>query len=185
MNYYVVLSVNGSEELEHFTEEKWNVSKERISPERILYVTCDIEDERISDFETIIYDRIFNPFQKNYQKIKVPFSDNILEMEKAADLLIQEKYIQIAKIEKEMKDVRERRISRKVMQNMENGNYDRLRENQELMNKKIPMDMNEFDALSEWKKLSFVKPAGKRIEEIKKSYQMSWTAFTRFVDVNF
>ena len=87
--------------------------------------------------------------------------------------------------EKEMKDARERRISRKVMKNMGNGNYDRLRENQELMNKKIPMDMNEFDALSEWKKLSFVKPAGKRIEEIKKSYQMSWTAFTRFVDVNF
>ncbi len=185
MNMYVILSVAGSEELEMFSEEAWNTAKERITPERIIYVTPDLNDERLSLFDSIVWGRIFNPILKQYQKIKIPFTKDIEQMNKEAENYLKTKLEKIQNQTEQMQEARARRIEKKKMENLANGNIENLIKSKAEMDEKIPMSMNEFDALALWKKLSFKQPAGHRIEQIKQSYEMSWNAFRHFVDENF
>lgn len=182
MYVYVILTSNAiPKELERFTEEKWAMVKARLNPIRIIHVSPDLNDPAFSEFKEIVWDRNFNPINKGYEKIKVPFTRNFDEMEKAALLKIQEKKKNIAERYDQMLKEREiKKINRRQKQ-LESGNIKELNERQDFINSQIPLDTDEMDALSLWRELDFYMPAGKRIEQIKESYNMSWSRFVEFV----
>lgn len=185
MDMYVILKVGDFEELEHFTEDKWEITKTRINPDRVLYVTPDIDDERLNVFNMIVWERVFNPVTKQYQKSTVPFSKDVKQIEKESSIKVNEILKKIEEKSIEMEEARARRIEKKKEKNIQNGNYDNLMNTKKEMDELISLSMNEFDALSAWKKTDCRQPAGKRIEQIKLSYNMSWNAFTAFVKDNF
>lgn len=185
MDIYVILSVGDFEELEHFTQEKWEITKTRINPDRVLYVTPDINDERLNVFDSIVWERVFNQITKQYQKSTVPFTKDVNQMAEESNKNVMEILKKIEEKTVEMAEARARRIERKKEKNLLNGNYDNLNNAKAEMDELIPLSMNEFDALATWRKLDCRQPAGRRIEQIKLSYNMSWNAFAAFVRNNF
>lgn len=71
--------------MERFTEKKWNEVKDRLNPLRIIHVTKDLNDDRFANYEYIVWDRIFNPLLKIYEKIIIPFSTDFEENCKKAE----------------------------------------------------------------------------------------------------
>ena len=178
MNIYVVFSDERKTELERFTEEKWNVVKDTVNSERVKLVTADLDDEALKewDISEIVWDRIYNPQFRNYRKIKVPLSRNIIEMENLASEKMVEAKAQIEADLEKMKKAREAKINSKESQDKNRAWREQTAKNSEL----IPDDMDEYSAITEWKKLDYVMPAPRRITEIKESYSMSWNRFIEF-----
>ena len=182
MDVFVILdSVAKGTELERFDEKKWEETKTRINPARIIYVTGDITDEKLKDYRTIIWDRIYNPISRSYEKIMILFSTNIEECRQLALTEYERKENEIKDKIEEMAKMRDIRIKKRREENLENGNYEHLNRMQEEMSRLIPMDMDELDALRTWQTLSFRRPAGNRIEQIRKEYGMSWKKFEQFI----
>ena len=183
MNVFVILdSVAKGTELERFDEIKWEETKARINPARIIYVTADISDEKIKEYRTIIWDRIYNPISRSYEKIMILFSANIEECRQLALTEYERKENEIKDKIEEMAKMRDIRIKKRREENLENGNYEHLNYLQNEMNKLIPMETEEMSALRMWQTLNFRRPAGDRIEQIRKEYGMSWNQFIHFVD---
>lgn len=181
-SYVILETYDRGNELERFTEEKWNEVKERLNPLRIVYVTNNLDDEKLVTFDRIIWDRLFNPITRVYEKIIIPFTSDYetncknAETETNRKLKIMEERIEQNKINRDI------RIKRKKQENLENGNYERLNQVQEEMSKLIPSDMDEIEAFAVWKSLGYRRPAGKRIEELHNEYNMSWKNFIEFID---
>ena len=77
MDVFVILdSVATGTELERFTEEKWGEAKSRINPTRIIYVTNDICDSKLTEYKNITWNRLYNPITRLYEKILIPFTTN-------------------------------------------------------------------------------------------------------------
>ncbi len=183
MNEFVILdSVARGTELERFDEEKWNETKPRINPARIIYVTGDITDEKLDEFRTIIWDRFYNPISRSYEKVVVLFNKDYESMQKAAEEEVVRKENSVKDKIEEMAMMRDIRIKKRREENLENGNYEHLNYLQNEMNKLIPMETEELDALRIWQTLEFRRPAGDRIEQIRREYGMSWKQFIHFVD---
>lgn len=183
MYVYVILETyDKGNELERFSEKKWNEVKDRLNPLRIIHISRDLNDDRFKDYEYIVWDRIFNPLLKIYEKIIVPFSTDFIENCKKAEAEKNRKLKIIEERVEQKKINRAIRINRKRERNMENGNYERLRQVQEEMSRLIPSDMDEMEAFATWKSLDYRRPAGNRIEQIRKEYNMPWNSFIRFID---
>ncbi len=183
MYLYVILETyDKGRELERFTEEKWNEVKVRLNPVRIVYVTSDLSDEKLMDFDRIIWDRFFNPLSRVYEKVIIPFTQNYEENCKAAEKENNRKLLVLQEREEQARINRDIRIKKKKAENLQNGNYERLNQVQDEMNKLIPMETDEIEAFSIWKSTGYKRPAGKRIESLKADYNMSWKDFIYFID---
>ena len=63
----------------------WEKRKLYLDPSIIVYSTTDIEDERIRDFDEIIWGKILEPVRKKFTKVKVKFDPHhFQEMEESA-----------------------------------------------------------------------------------------------------
>ena len=183
MYFYVILnSYDKGKEVERFSEEKWNEVKSRINPLRIAYVAEDLGDKRLKNYNQIVWDRVFNPITHVYEKIVIPMSDDYEENCRNAETEKNRKLAIMNERAEQLRLSRELRINRKREENLENGNFDRLNQLQEEMNKLIPEDTEEIEAFSIWKSTGYRRPAGKRIEGLKKDYNMSWKEFIEFLD---
>ena len=183
MYLYVILETyDKGKEIERFTEEKWNEVKPRLNPLRIVYVTSDLSDEKLKDFDRIIWDRLYNPLTRIYEKIVIPFTSDYEKNCKAAETETNRKLMIIEERAEQLRINRDIRIKRKRAENLENGNYERLNQIQNEMDQLIPMETEEIEAFSIWKTTGYKRPAGRRIEGIKEDYNMSWKDFINFID---
>lgn len=183
MDVFVILdSVATGTELERFTEEKWGEAKSRINPTRIIYVTNDICDSKLTEYKNITWNRLYNPITRLYEKILIPFTTNYEENIQAAATEQNHKETQIKLCIDEISKVTNIRIKNRIDENTENADDDHLFQVLESMNKIISMETDEMDALRIWQTLDFMCPAGNRIEQIKNEYGMSWENFIRFID---
>lgn len=110
------------------------------------------------------------------------FSANIEECRQLALTEYERKENEIKDKIEEMAKMRDIRIKKRREENLENGNYEHLNRMQEEMCRLIPMETEEMSALRMWQTLNFRRPAGDRIEQIRKEYGMSWKKFIHFVD---
>lgn len=183
MDVFVILdSVATGTELERFTEEKWKETKARIDPKRIIYASRDIDDSQFSEYKNIIWNRLYNPITRLYEKILIPFTTNYEENIQATATEQNRKETQIKLCIDEISKVTNIRIKNRIDENIENADDDHLFQVSESMNKIIPMETDEMDALRIWQTLDFMRPAGNRIEQIKNEYGMPWENFIRFID---
>ena len=185
MYIYVILETyDRGHEVERFTEEKWNVVKQRLNPLRIVYITSNLADEQLKVFDRIIWDRLFNPVTRIYEKITIPFTSNYVKNCKAADSEIRRKLLMQKERAEQIRINRDIRIKRKKKENLLNGNYERLNQAQNEMNILIPMETDAIEAFSIWKTTGYKRPAGKRIEDIRRDFKLSWNDFINFIDIN-
>lgn len=183
MYVYVILETyDKGKELERFSEEKWNEVKPRLNPLRIAYVTTDLNDERLKNYDRIIWDRVFNPMTRVYEKIIIALSQDYEENCRNAETEKNRKLMLMEERAEQLRISRDLRIQRKKQENIENGNYDRLGQIQSEMNQLIPEGTEEIEAFSIWKSTGYRRPAGNRIESLRKDYNMTWKEFINFID---
>lgn len=183
MYHYVILeSYDKGKEVERFSQEKWNEVKPRLNPLRINYVTTDLSDEKLKDYDRIVWDRLLNPITRMYEKIVIPLSSDYEENCRNAETETNRKLMLMEEKAEQIKESRELRIQRKRQENIENGTFDKIAQIRDEMNKLIPEDTEEIEALALWKASGYRQPAGRRIEELHKDYGMSWREFIKFID---
>ena len=183
MYLYVILETyDKGREIEKFTEEKWNEVKTRLNPLRIIYVTNELSDEKFNVFDRIVWDRLFNPLTRVYEKIIIPFTSDFKKNCEAAETETKRKLTVIEERAEQNRINREIRIKRKKAENIENGTYARMNQIQDEMNRLIPMDTEEIEAFPVWKSTGYRKPAGNRIESLRKDFNMTWKEFINFID---
>lgn len=188
MNIYVILKNKQKDEyeLEKFEEVNWKRLKPIIDPERIIYATPDIEDERLKNFNEIIWNRVYSPIHKIFTKIIIPFTPdkitvmNEIAMEKSLSLekKYQEKYEQYEKDREERKRLRLEKVRT-------SDKFQEFIKAKETNDSLIPDETSEIDALQKWKELNFIMPPPKAIKKIKENYKMSWTDFIQHIKNNF
>lgn len=188
MTIYSILKnkFENCDELERFDEEKWERRKGLIDSSRILYSTCDIEDEKLKDFDKIIWGRYFDPKYKVYKKIFIPFTpDNIQKMQSLYDEITEELLKKTIELCEELERKKEEKHKKRIEERKNNPKFQTYIEQKEYNNTLIPEGTNEIDAIHKWKELEYVMPAPKVIENIKKSYNMSWSKFINHIIDNF
>lgn len=188
MNIYVILKniYKNEFELERFDEDFWNVKKPFIDPERIIYSTIDIEDEKIKDFKDIIWGRVFEPEKKIYSKVIIPFTpNNIIQMKKE----YKEKTKGYKKKYKEIYDnleaLRKQRKQEKIKKYRSSDIFKEYLSKKNNSDSLISEDTPEIDAIYKWIELDYIMPPPKRIEDIKKTYNMPWSKFIKHIQDNF
>ena len=80
--------------LERFSDEKWTEASKKINPSRILYVTKDIQDEKLNSYgiTEIIWTRYYSQMNKSYDKISIPFlPDKYKKMEEMGNKKLETK----------------------------------------------------------------------------------------------
>ena len=80
--------------MERFSDEKWTEASKKINPSRILYVTKDIQDEKLNSYgmTEIIWTRYYSQMNKSYDKISIPFiPDNYGKMEEMGNKKLETK----------------------------------------------------------------------------------------------
>lgn len=183
-----ILTEGSFTNLERIEELTWELIKANPNPELKNYVTKDIEDEELQKhgLDTIIWERVWDPYYKFYRKVIVPFTPyDINAMEKAAEIKKEE----IKNLFKKFKirydhdqEIKTQRIQK------EKNSPERIAQKAEIgkirneLDKQIPMEMEELEALKKWQELGFCQPTAHRIEEIKNSYHMSWSLFMERVN---
>ena len=83
-----------------------------------------------------------------------------------------------------MYEERDLKKARRKLKHLEDGSIEEHNRLMKEMDELIPMDTSEADAIVLWVKSGLKMPAGKRIEEIKKTYDMSWKQFRDFISEN-
>lgn len=171
--------------LERFSDEKWTEASKKINPSRILYVTKDIQDEKLNSYgmTEIIWTRYYSQMNKSYDKISIPFiPDNYGKMEEMGNKKLETKIKEDE--EKYQKVLFER--DKKWKEKKESSEYKIALENKINMikenNKYITDGADEMQVLSEWKMSNFIMPPPTRVTEIKNTYEkLSWTQFIELV----
>lgn len=164
--------------LERYSENYWSKAKKIISKEDIIYITKDIRDSKLVEFnlETIIWKRFKDIDLDQYRKIIVPFTpDNIGLMEERAGQLWIEYYMEQL----------EREIARKRKQEkaaISKANYEEARRKIEagygiLTLTDSPEDQNK--ALELWIQEGMKMPAPYIISDLKRNKypDLSWKQF--------
>ena len=166
MDVFIVLKNKFSKkyEIERMTDAQWNTVKNNIDKERIVYITCDINDEALDayNFKEIIWERIFDDSCNNYRKVKIPFSKNINKVEnilneKRSSIINEIKNREKVFIQKKEKDA--------------NGKP-RI---------KISKKLTEEEALIKWYSLECPFPAPSRIVNTKRELGLSWRNLKKYI----
>ena len=99
MDVFVILdSVATGTELERFTEEKWGEAKARINPTRIIYVTNDICDSKLTEYNNIMQT------VKESNIMKRQWDDYRKDFDYAADIEFDETCYAVVEIMKRLYD---------------------------------------------------------------------------------
>lgn len=142
--------------LEHIHAGKYDMIKDWINKERIVYQTNNIKDPKLTETgeEKIIWDRHAVTTLNQLRKIIVPFNPNDYE---GMENLFNQKVLEV-----EAKALLKRK---------------------EITNSFISEDADEMTAMGQWKNAGFITPPPDRITEIKRTYRnMSWKNFKEFVN---
>lgn len=188
MTIYAILKnkFENCDELERFDEEKWERRKALIDNSRILYSTMDIEDERLKDFDEIIWGRYFDPKNIVYKKIFIPFTpDNIQKMQGLYDEITEDLLKKTIELCEQLEKQKEEKRKKRIEERKDNPIFQSYIELKEYNNSLIPEGTDEMDAIHKWKELGYVMPAPKVIEDIKNNYNMSWSKFKNHIVNNF
>ena len=177
--YAVLTDVKGNYELERFEESVWASQKERIKSDRIKYVTADINDTELDqfNFKEAVWGRVFNPQYRNFKKIKVSFTRNLSEMDN--DFNIKTQQI-IDSMNKDIQDIIKGKEERKYSEKNQKK-YQEWQKSKEETKNLISKNLDEYSAITEWKKLGCIMPPPAKIKEIKETYNMSWRDFKDFI----
>ena len=184
MHYFVLRKKCHGPEIERYDESKWNEIKVKVT--NAIAVSTDFNDPAFDGYTKVVWDSVKNPFTKLNEKIWVTRYDDFSLMEKEAEKAIQAKKERIEKIAQAMYEEHEAKKARIRLEQLLGGNIDKLLKRNEEMDKLIPMETEEFDAIRLWVMTGCRMPAGKRIEQIKKLYDnMTWHMFEDFARTNF
>lgn len=176
---YIIIKTSQGITFEHMTDDKWADVSGKITKTKIIFVSPDRHDNTIQNyhFNEIIWDRYFSPVSKSYEKIIIPYSEELTdkELEEKACILLHSKterdssIIQKRKQLKKEKFIKKQPLYEKKLAEHNNIVCD--------MNELIPQDLDEFSAIQKWKSLNFPQPPADRIKEIKNSYNTTWSKF--------
>lgn len=184
MNYFVLRKKCHGPEIERYDEKRWNEIKDKVT--NAMAVSPDLNDPAFDGYPKIIWDFVKNPITKLNEKVWVKRYDDFSLMEKEAEKAIQAKKERIEQMAKAMYEERDAKKAKRRLEQLKSGNIDKLLKRKEEMDKLIPMETEEFDAIRLWVMSDCRMPAGKRIEQIKKSYDnMTWRMFEEFARTNF
>ena len=187
MVYAVINNIHiNTKTLERFSDEKWEEVSKKINPSRILYVTKDIQDEKLNSYGIIeiIWTRYFSNMNKSYNKISIPFlPDQYDKMEEMGN----EAFIKKVKEDKEkyqnVLDERDRKWKEKKKSSEYKLNLENQINNIKKNNEIITPDGDEMQALREWKSSNFIMPPPTKITEIKRTYEtLSWKQFINHIN---
>ena len=178
MDHYVIVKNSKEIELERFDEKRLEQALKYFEKGRIIYESPDIHDEHFSKFSEIIWDRYYNSYSHSNAKVIIPFTpDDIEEMNYVSEKLKEEKIkIMIEQIGKDKLKHYEA-----VMNKINSDEYKLKQQNHremvEEMDKIIPPDTDEYEAISKWRNLGFPLPPPTIITNLRKSYNKSWNDF--------
>ena len=179
MDYFVLRRKCHGPEIERFDEERWNEIKDNVT--NAMAISQNINDPAFEGYPKIIWDFIRNPFTRLREKIWVHKSDDITQMQKEANEIINLKQDLIQTLAKEIYAAQDAKMTAKKLKQLVNENILNLIKNNADMDKIIPPETEEFDAIRIWIMTNCRMPAGKRIEAIKKNYDnMTWKMFEDF-----
>lgn len=146
--------------LEHMHAGKYQMIKDWINKERIIYQTGILTDPKLAETgeKEIIWDRHATILSKHLRKIMVTFNpDNYYEMEN---------------------EYRQKKFKMDAAAVMKKA------EVRSITNMFIPEDADEMTAMRQWKYSGFITPPPDRITEIKRTFRtLSWKQFKAFIDV--
>ncbi len=176
--------------LEHIHAGKYDMIKDWINKERIVYQTNNIKDPKLIETgeEKIIWDRhavttlnqlrkIIVPFNPNdYEGMENLFNQEVLEVEATA--LLKKKEIE------EYRKAHPKKKKKRIWTDEEwQVNIQDVIAKKEITNSFISDDADEMTAMGQWKNAGFITPPPDRITEIKRTYRnMSWKNFKEFVN---
>ena len=176
--------------LEHIHAGKYDMIKDWINKERIVYQTNNIKDPKLIETgqEKIIWDRHAVTTLNQLRKIIVPFNPDDYE---GMENLFNQKVLEVeAKALLKMKEIEEYRKAhpkkkkKRVWTEEEwQANIQDVIAKKEITNSFISEDADEMTAMGHWKNSGFITPPPDRIMEIKRTYRnMSWKNFKEFVN---
>ena len=176
--------------LEHIHAGKYDMIKDWINKERIVYQTNNIKDPKLIETgeEKIIWDRHAVTTLNQLRKIIVPFNPNDYE---GMENLFNQKVLEVeAKALLKRKEIEEYRKAhpkkkkKRVWTEEEwQANIQDVIAKKEITNSFISEDADEMTAMGQWKNAGFITPPPDRIMEIKRTYRnMSWKNFKEFVN---
>ena len=178
MDHYVIVKNSKEIELERFEEERFQKAYKYFEPGRIIYESPDIEDERFKEFETIIWDRFFNFHARSNAKVIIPFTpDDIESMRENA------KYVKEEKIKAMHERIQKDKMKHyeAVQKKINSDEYKMKQENHRAMvaemDKLIPPETEDYEAISKWRELGFPLPPPSKITNLRKEYNKSWDDF--------
>ncbi len=176
--------------LEHIHAGKYDMIKDWINKERIVYQTNNIKDPKLIETgeEKIIWDRHAVTTLNQLRKIIVPFNPDDYE---GMENLFNQKVLEVeAKALLKRKEIEEYRKAhpkkkkKRVWTEEEwQANIQDVIAKKEITNSFISEDADEMTAMGQWKNSGFITPPPDRIMEIKRTYRnMSWKNFKEFVN---
>ena len=176
--------------LEHIHAGKYDMIKDWINKERIVYQTNNIKDPKLIETgeEKIIWDRHAVTTLNQLRKIIVPFNPNDYEgMENLFNQKILEVEAKALLKRKEIEEYRKahpKKKKKRVWTEEEwQANIQDVIAKKEITNSFISEDADEMTAMGQWKNAGFITPPPDRIMEIKRTYRnMSWKNFKEFVN---
>ncbi len=176
--------------LEHIHAGKYDMIKDWINKERIVYQTNNIKDPKLIETgeEKIIWDRHAVTTLNQLRKIIVPFNPDDYE---GMENLFNQKVLEVeAKALLKRKEIEEYRKAhpkkkkKRVWTEEEwQVNIQDVIAKKEITNSFVSADADEMTAMGQWKNAGFITPPPDRIMEIKRTYRnMSWKNFKEFVN---
>ena len=176
--------------LEHIHAGKYDMIKDWINKERIIYQTDNIKDPKLTETgeKKIIWDRHSVTTLNHLRKIIVPFDPDDYE---GMENLFNQKVLEVEAFallkKKEIEEYRKahpKKKKKRVWTEEEwQANIKDVIAKKEITNSFISDDADEMTALGQWKNSGFIKPPPDRIMEIKRTYsKMTWKQFREFVD---
>lgn len=176
--------------LEHIHAGKYDMIKDWINKERIVYQTNNIKDPKLIETgeEKIIWERHAVTTLNQLRKIIVPFNpDDYESMENLFNQKVLEVEAKALLKRKEIEEYRKahpKKKKKRVWTEEEwQANIQDVIAKKEITNSFISEDADEMTAMGQWKNAGFITPPPDRITEIKRTYRnMSWKNFKEFVN---
>ena len=178
MDHYVIVRNSKEIELERYDEKKYEKAKKYFEEGRIIYESPDVEDIRFKEFKTIIWERFFNYHSQSNSKVIIPFTpDNIELMKENA------KEAKEIKLKNMIDRIHQDRLAHyeAVQRKINSDEYKMKQENHRKMvkemDKLIPPETEDYEAISKWRNLGYPLPPPTKITNLRKEYNKSWNDF--------
>lgn len=190
MDMFVIMKAKNKEgfyfELNRMPEENWENIKNSAAMNRTVYASPDLFDETIKsyNFKEIVWNKLYNQYNHTYMKVKVPLSENFIEMEKNAEKTaekIMETLDNIRAEQREAHNARKERIYQEKIKPLQEKSKIIIAEK----NKEYE-GLSEREALMKWKNEDECQhPCANIITSLKKKSGMSWEEFAEYVRESF